>query len=167
TINNTMTSTSSNYAGIVVSGSATSATTNGSDCDGITISNNTVNAGYYGITLLGGSSAATRVSDNKIINNVVKDMRAYGMYVYGNDGILVADNDISRPTRTSVTTFYGIMMAANSINAWVTRNRIHDPMGGAPTSTSSNYGIYFSGCDATNNNENIVSNNLIIFENGN
>jgi trimeric autotransporter adhesin len=44
--------TSTNYAGIVISGSATSATTTGtSPSDGNTFDNNTINGGYYGITL--------------------------------------------------------------------------------------------------------------------
>src|SRR5690606_17955068 len=166
TVNNTLTSTSSNYAGIAVSGSATGATTTGSDCDGTTITNNTVNGGYYGITMMGGPTP-TQVTDNKITDNIVLNVYAYGIYVYGNDGVLVADNDVSRPTRTSVTTFYGITFSAGSTNGLVTRNRVHDPMGGATTSTSSNYGIYFTGCDATVNNENVVSNNVISFESGN
>ena len=59
------TSTSTNYAGIVISGSGTSATsTTASNCDGNLFENNTITGGYYGISMM--SSAALPVKYNKI-----------------------------------------------------------------------------------------------------
>lgn len=159
-INITTASTSTNYAGIVVSSSASSATSTGAaECDYNTFSNNTITGGYYGITLVGNSSVAN--GNNQVINNTIKDFYSYGIYLNGSFNTLVADNSISRPTRTTVTTFNGIYFTGLSAKANVTRNRITNAFGGAPTSTSQFNGIYFTSVDAIATLENVVSNNLI------
>ncbi|RYD94089.1 MAG: hypothetical protein EOP50_10070, partial [Sphingobacteriales bacterium] len=63
TININITSTSTQYGGIIMSASATSATGTGSTLsDGNRFTNNTINGGYYGITLVGSGTEA--VGDN-------------------------------------------------------------------------------------------------------
>ncbi|MBL7741540.1 MAG: gliding motility-associated C-terminal domain-containing protein [Chitinophagaceae bacterium] len=160
TININTSSTSTNYAGIVMSSSATSATTTGSAlCDNNTISNNTITGGYYGMTQVGSTTAAN--FGNRIKGNTVKDFYFYGIYILGSGSILIDSNDISRPARTSVSTFMGIYFTSLSVQANVTRNRVHDPFGGALASTSTFNGIYFTAVDALSGLENTVSNNLV------
>lgn len=171
TINLSTTSTTQNFAGIVVNGADAGATTTGtvlSDYNEFT--GNTITGGYYGITL-----AATFANGangyNKITNNIIKDFYSYGIYVAGSYGTVIDKNKISRPTRASVTDFYGIYFTTEkNTGCFVTKNRIFNPFGGAPTSTAAFYGINFnssSGSTGGTNNENIVSNNLIYDVNGN
>jgi len=163
-INLTAASTSTNYTGISISGSAISATTTGSLCDSNTVINNTINGGYYGITLVG--DAAAFVTGNKILNNQVNEWYLYGIYVAGNTNALIERNDISRQTRSTVSTFTGIYFTGNSQACSVSKNRLHDPFKGVLNSTSAAYGIYFTSCDAAAGQENLVSNNLLYNFNG-
>ncbi len=147
------------FAGIVISGSATSATTAGSNCDNNTITGNSVNGGYYGITLLGSSTAAA--TGNVVSNNTFRNFSFYGMYLSYLANNSVEANVLTRPTRSTVTSFYGIYLVNPSTNNIVTRNRIFNSFGGATGGTEVNYPIFSSGFDATVGNENVVSNNLI------
>lgn len=166
TINVTAASTSTNYAGIVVSSSATSATTTGdTKCDNNIFSNNTVTGGYYGITLVGSTTSA--VQANQVINNTFKEFYFYGIYLSGNFNTLVENNSITRPTRSTVTTTYGIYVTSLNTKLNITRNRIYNLFGGAPASTSALYGIYITGTDALAGLENVVSNNAVYNTNTN
>lgn len=153
-------SNSNQYAGIVVSASATSATgTGAAKCDGNTFSGNTIIGGYYGLTLVGSNTDAN--GNNKIIGNTFKDFYNYGLYLTGSFNTLIDSNTISRPSRTSVAECYGIYLTSLNTRDYISRNRITNPFGGVPTSTSTFYGIYFSSVDAIPSLENVVSNNLI------
>lgn len=164
TININTSSTSTNYSGIAIGGSATLATTTGGNADNTIVSNNTVNGGNYGISLVGLTTAL--IQNNQVINNIVKDADEEGIYVSGTNNTLVEGNDISRPLRLAPTDFTGVFFTALSLNAKVSKNRIHDPYAGSLADASAAYGIYFTACDATPGNENIVSNNLIYNFNG-
>ena len=154
------TSTSTNYAGIVMSASNTSAVGTGTVlADFNTFSNNTILGGYYGITNVGSNTEAN--GNNKIINNVISDFYQYGIYVQGSFNLLVENNQISRPNRATVTTFFGIYYTGLSVNSSITRNKISNPFGGNLTSTSAFNGIYFTGNDGFAALENKVTNNLI------
>ncbi|MES2619822.1 MAG: T9SS type A sorting domain-containing protein [Bacteroidota bacterium] len=160
------TSTSTNYAGIVISSSAASATTAGaSNCDYNSITNNTIEGGYYGITLVANGSTST-ILGNYVANNTITDFYSYGIYLNGNNGTWIDGNDISRPLRTNPTTFYAIYFTSASQNCLVSNNRIHNPFDGNPLSTSAAYGVEHTGCDATAGNENMVVNNLVYNFNG-
>ncbi|RYZ14868.1 MAG: hypothetical protein EOP49_53435 [Sphingobacteriales bacterium] len=153
--------TSSNYAGIVLSGSPTTATTTGSNCDNITLTNNTINGGYYGITLMGNTGAGI-IQNIVVANNVVKNFYIYGIYGGGTNNSVIENNDIHRMTRSSnFTTFYGINMGTANTALTISRNRIHDPATVAPASSFTLYGIYLSASTSTVGNENMVANNLL------
>lgn len=161
-----LTSTSTNFAGIVISSTGSSATTTGaSNCDYNTITGNTINGGYYGISLVA-NGATNMIYGNVVTNNNVLDFYQYGIYINGNDGTLIEGNDISRPARTTLTNFYGVYHTGVSYNMLVFKNRIHNPFDGNPASTSGAYGIYFTNTDATVGNENVVVNNLVYNFNG-
>jgi gliding motility-associated-like protein len=160
TININTTSTSTNYAGIAMSASATSATTTGTTgCDGNMLFNNTINGGYYGITLVGSSAAL--INSNAVLSNTISNFYFYGIYVSGTDNSQIEANTISRPTRATVTTFNGVYFTGLSTNARISRNRIFNPFGGIPSSTSSFFGINLTGVDAVAGQENVVSNNVV------
>jgi gliding motility-associated-like protein len=152
-------STSTNFAGMVISGSETSATGTGSLCDGNTFSNNTINGGYYGITLVGSTTGFN--NNNKAIANNIRDFYAYGVYTAGNSNAVIEGNDITRPTRTSTTTHYGIHGTGIQHGLIINANKIHGSFEQLQTSTSTFYGIYFTGVDADNTTPNIISNNLV------
>lgn len=159
-ININTTSTSTNYAGIVMSASATSAITTGNTlCDFNTFSNNIITGGYYGITLVGSTTAS--VARNRVIKNQIREPYNYGIYMLGNFNTLVDSNIISRPTRATVTTLFSIYATSLNTKLNITRNTITNPFGGAPASTSIFYGIYFTAVDALPTLENLVINNTV------
>jgi gliding motility-associated-like protein len=159
-INMNTTSTSTNYAGIVMSASNTSATTTGNTLsDGNVFSGNTINGGYYGITCVGSTTAANR--DNIMFGNTINDFYFYGIYLVGNFNTLVDSNTVTRPNRTVLSTFNGIYMSSLNVSVDITRNTITNPFGGAPTSTSQFNGIFITGTDALGGLENKVVNNRI------
>ncbi|NLR59502.1 T9SS type B sorting domain-containing protein [Chitinophaga polysaccharea] len=153
------TSSSTSNAGIVISNSTSATATGEAKCDFNTFADNNINGGYYGIVLTGSNTFAN--GNNKIINNKISNFYSYGIYVTGSFNTLIEANIISRPTRSNVTSFYGIYFTNLSTKANITRNIIRNPFGGAPNSTSTAYGIYFSSTDALSQLENVVSNNLL------
>ena len=159
-INSNTTSTSTGFAGIVVSNSATSAiSSTGNLCDDNTFSNNIITGGYYGLTLASSNEEAN--GNNKIINNIVREFYYYGIYVRGSFNTLIETNTITRPTRVTVSEFNGIYFTGLNTKAKINRNRITNPFGGDPDKTSDFNGIYFSSVDALATLENVVSNNII------
>jgi hypothetical protein len=158
------TSTENVFGGVIISGSQFLPTTAGSDCDNIVISNNRITGGFYGIAMYGNGTTA-RMNNCQVTNNIIKDFYSFGIKADGHNNILVESNDISRPTRTTVTTFFGVSFT-NVTNSKISRNRIHNNCGGAPTNTSAATGIELTSSDATAGNENLISNNLIYDLNG-
>ncbi|WP_380286608.1 beta strand repeat-containing protein, partial [Hymenobacter monticola] len=165
TINNDLSSTSSNFVGIAVNGSVASATTSGNAANNLTLQGNTVNGGYYGITLYGNSTTAFNTG-NVLRNNNVRDFYLYGVYAGYQDGAQFIGNDVSRPLRTNGSTFYGLY-SFSSRGLAIEKNRVHDPFTGNPTSTSTLYGIYLSnGTTPTTATPNDVVNNVLYNLNG-
>ncbi len=161
------TATSTNYAGISVSSSATSAVgTGATNCDYNTFTGNTVLGGYYGITLVANGSTNT-ITGNRVTSNVVQDFYLTGIYLNGNLNALVEGNDISRPVRGNPSTFNGIYFTGASQSCIVSKNKLHNPFDGNTASTSAAFGVYFTGCDAVLGSENLVVNNLVYNFNGN
>lgn len=162
-----LSSTLSSNAGIVVSGSLTSATTTGASGAYNTITNNHIIGGYYGITIIGASS--TNESYGNIVNNNrIEDFYYYGAYLRSISNSSISFNDISRPTRTSTSSFYGLYFITSGERNTIEGNRIHDPFRGqGGVSTSLSYLIYHNGVDASIGNENRVINNLIYNMNSN
>ena len=162
------TAASSAFAGIVIN-SATATTpiaAGASLCDSNTISRNTIIGGYAGITMVANSATST-ISGNKVIGNVIQDFYIYGVYIEGNKGTLIEDNDVSRPTRTTVGNFNGVYMSDSSLNTRISKNRFHNPFDGNLASTSGAYGVNCNAADASAGNETIISNNIVYNYNGN
>lgn len=158
TINAGRNVSTSNYAGIVISGGSSSLTT-GNSGNNNTISNNTVYGGYYGIALDGNTT--TPQTGNTITGNTVIDAYIYNIYLLYQNGAIVRSNEVYRTTtRTTYTTGYGVYLSTGVIASLVDKNKIHDLFAGLLTSTSAAYGTYTS-ADGTAGNENKFTNNLI------
>src|SRR5690606_1668497 len=89
TINTNTTATTTNFAGIVVSGSETDAigtgTTGVLKCDNNEFHNNIINGGYYGMTLASSFTAGAH-GNNIFHGNKAIDYYGYGIYVTGTFG---------------------------------------------------------------------------------
>ena len=160
TITTDLANTGSNWAGISMSGSKSSSVSSGSNCDDNLIENNTVIGGYYGISMY-------TTSGNIVRNNEVRDFYLYGIYNNVPTNSLVEGNNVHRPTRSTVSAFYGIHQGGAASGTRITRNRLHDPFSGTTTpGTSVTYPIYFSSSDAAVGSESLVDNNIMYALNG-
>lgn len=160
-----LTSTSTNYIGIIINGSVNSTATEGNNGNGNVFDRNTVNGGYYGYYIYGSSSANNK--NNTITNSTIHDVYAYSTYmVYQSNGV-ISNNNISRPARTTSTSgAAGVYLSSNTVNSLVERNRIHNMFDAMPSNTSTLYGIYTSGTGVSGQ-ENRIINNAIYNPGGN
>lgn len=156
--------TTTNFAGIVVGATATTATTAQNSllltCDSILISNNKINGAYYGIAIAG--SATNQLATIKVTNNTINDFHSTGIYVAGVRNSLFEANQISRPTRTGAGYGYGISFtAAQSVLTSVSKNRIFNFYEADKNASTGASGIHFNNVDATSGSEVKVINNAI------
>jgi hypothetical protein len=151
-INIPLTATNGNLVGILA-GSTLAA--RGNHTNYSVFSNNTLNGGYYGIRINGATGGLTAVN-NQIIHNRIRDTYFYNINLNDADGTLVERNDISRPTRAGVATFYGIYLGLTTKNTSINKNWIHNTNGGTTA-----YGIYITDVDAPAGAENFIANNVI------
>jgi hypothetical protein len=159
-INQTSTSTA-NYAGIVVNSSNTAITTAGvSLCDSNLIQGNRISGGNTGIALVA-NGATSVIFGNIVRNNTIEDFYTHGVYVNGTDRVLIEGNRISRPNRATVAIFNGIFFTGVSTNANITKNKIYNPFGASAAATVAGFGIYLNASSATVGNENVISNNVV------
>jgi gliding motility-associated-like protein len=169
TINLSVTDNTQNYAGIVINGTDAGPIATGNVlCDDNQFLNNTINGGYYGVTLVatfsGGASGG-----NKFYGNTIQNFFATGMHIAGSYNTIIDSNFITRPTRADAhTDINGILFTTEkNTNSQVTRNRIYNPFGGVPASTSNFFGINFNNSDGSVGAENVVANNIVARINGN
>lgn len=155
--------TSSTATCFSVSGSPTSVSTTGLSGNGNVLNGCKLINGYYGAYFYGNSSGAN--VGNKVINSVIRDYYTYGIYSYYQTGMEIAGDTIERPTRTSLTSGYGIYMSTSSTGALVERNVIRNFFGGNANYTGSGYGIYCASA-GTAANPNRFINNVISGFNG-
>src|SRR5690606_20317999 len=160
TIITSKTSTSSNYMGIIINGSVTGTASSGNNSNENLIEGNTIIGGYYGIYTYGSTTAGLYNTNNVIKDNKIEDFYMYGIYMWGQDGVKALHNDVSRPTRTGVTTTYGVYVSTN-MNVWVEGNRVHDIFEGVTANTTSTaYCIYLAD-DGTTTERNTAINNAV------
>ncbi|HET9503064.1 MAG TPA: T9SS type A sorting domain-containing protein [Hymenobacter sp.] len=154
--------TTSSFAGIVSSASSTDATTAGSAApQHLTLSGNTVQGGYYGIAVVGTGVATAGTPGIVVRGNTLRDFHYYGIFASYLTSPQLLGNDISRPTRTALTTFYGISLGAGVNGAAVEKNRIHRAFPPATTSTSGAFAMFMSTGTTITGKPNVVANNLV------
>jgi hypothetical protein len=163
-INCNVTSTSQNYGGIFINGLNNQVDVSGNNGNYNNIIGNTINGGYYGIYLYGSTTNNTLNNGNKIVQNTINDISAYSIYAaYESNGLVISQNNISRPTfSTNTNTYaaYGVYLATNCYGALVERNRIHNMFDGMLTNTGILYGFYIN-TTGKSGLETKVFNNLI------
>jgi gliding motility-associated-like protein len=164
TIEVTKSVSSTNYAGIVVSIGPSPTTTGDNGTDHNLFERNTITGGYIGISMYG--ATATPINANRIIGNVIRDFYSDGIDMTGSSNTHIEGNDFSRPTRETVTSFYGTYVFGLNPGLKIIKNRYHNPFGGITTSTSTAYAVYLSGVDGTAGQEIQVINNAIYNMNG-
>jgi hypothetical protein len=162
-----LSSTSTNYMGIVMNGSTTATATSGDNGNSNLFLNNEIIGGYYNFYLYGNSGSTTQNINNKIVGNRVKDAYLYSIYaIYQSTGLAVSKNEITRPNRTNTSTSSGVYVTTGTVGALIEKNRIYNMFGALSTSTSTFYGIYV-GVDATVSSPTRIENNLIYNVGGN
>lgn len=149
---------STNYAGITITGSLAGYNTTGQSGNYNTIEGNTIIGGYYGLSCYGHSSDST--NGNVIRNNTIQDFYIYGAYINYHRDVVFSGNDINREgtSRTTFTTTYG-MRLQNGKSSTISANKVHDLF--LPTTTSQGYYMHLSYLEGTASNPVLVSNNLI------
>jgi hypothetical protein len=124
TIDVGLTSSATSNAGIVASGNTATATTAGSNAQNISILNNRIIGGYYGICLVGNTGYLNNTG-HIIANNSLTNFHLYGIYLANSDTVSILNNDLSRLNRPTFTTFYGIY-GTTTRNTQVIGNKIRD-----------------------------------------
>ena len=143
-INGNTNSTSSLAAAIYNQSGASNLSNN------VTIDNNTINGGSYGVYWWGGGTT-TKENNLTFTNNKVLGFRSYGTYFYYQDTVTIEDNLIKQAAGS--TSFGYAILSYYIDNSTVKRNDIE------MTSTSTNYGIMVGRYAGTSNE---VSNNMIV-----
>ena len=162
------TSTSTNFAGVVINSTDAGPITTGNTlCDANVFDRDTIVGGYYGVTLMG--IAALPVLENKFTNNLIRDYYSTGFYVAASTNTLIEGNTFTRPNTTiSATSVYGINVTAVLSNGLkISKNRFTKFFTATPAANIPFYGVYHNSVDPTAGSENIVSNNLFFDLDGN
>lgn len=144
--------TSTNFAGIVVTNSNTSAISAGADCNFNLIEGNTVVGGYYGITNMGTSTSVVKLG-NIIRNNNLQRFHFYGIYQANQDSSEVSGNNTESRVGPN-TTSYGLYFSY-SFRTNVNKNRV------VTQASGTNYGIYLTNSNGFAGTNVVVSNNMI------
>lgn len=156
-LNGVTSTTSSNSAGFVISNSTTSGVSAGNNGSYNKFIGNTVMGGYRSVSFVGNASGGA--TGNVLENNTFQDFYADGIYLEDNIGLMIAGNNIMRPTRTNEATGAGIEVGPGCQSLMIRENKIHDTHTNSTSGTF--YGIYFNDCDAPAGFENIAINNLL------
>ncbi len=145
-----ITSTSANMVGIMISG--TTATTTGNNGDYNIVQNNIVTGGYYGYSC-NGTSTTIFSEGNHVLNNEFRDFYYYGIRHYEQTGAMIVGN-VVHARATGTTAGYGMYILYND-RFTIERNRIYD---------AGTYGMYFSNANfqgGTGLSRATVRNNII------
>jgi hypothetical protein len=166
-----ITSTSTiNSTGLLFSGSNTSTSSTGIVASNCAVEHSSFLGGpaggpYYGMRM-NGLTFGVGNFNNRIAHNKFYDAYSHQVYFNNVDSLVFVGNEMARPTRTTLTTFYGIYSTGDMERSLIDGNIITNPNGGSPGYTGTTYGIYLLG-DAQPGLENTFSNNLIYGLNNN
>jgi hypothetical protein len=160
-------STSINFAGIVLASGNTAIIGAPNFPHHNTIENNTITGGYYGVTVIGnGNGIANRAVGNKVLNNTIHEFYIYGLYSRSQEDYEYIGNDFARPTRTQLSSYYGMQLINDHVGGDISKNAFHTPFGQV-TNTSIIYAFYSTGASGTAAKPNNMYNNLFYNLNNN
>ncbi|HRP89176.1 MAG TPA: GEVED domain-containing protein [Edaphocola sp.] len=148
-----------------VSGSATSGTTSGNSGSYNTVDSCTMISGYYNTVFVGASG--NNSEGNQLLNSTLRDFYFYGSYNTYQTGLLVKNNNLSRPNRTTLSSFYGVYFSTGVDSSTIEKNRIQNQFGGNSSYSGTSYNIYVSSTATGVGTENKIINNVIGNVNGN
>ncbi len=144
-------------------GGATGGST-GYDNDSYTVQNNVLERGYYGMYVYSTSSALN--SNGLIAGNVVgstdpaKLVTYKGIYLYGQDGVVVEGNEVFGMTMAYSGALAGIEVSSYSANSIIRKNVVHGLYNSSTSTTG--YGAYGINIIATSTGANIrIENNMV------
>lgn len=166
--------TSSSQIPVVFSGSSSSYSTMGPSGSYNAIRSCTLANGYFGVTMYGNSSGYNNTTSNcpkgnEISSCTISDWYIYGIYLnYYTETTTVKNNVISRPTRTSSSTCYGIY-AYGTAGSIIDGNWFKNFYFNQQTFTGTCYGVYvyynlestYTGYYYPSRKPNMVRNNVI------
>jgi hypothetical protein len=163
----TSTSTSAAFS---ISGSDVSATTG--PTTGVTGINNildscTVIGGANGISLYGPTTAGFASVGNHVRNCLIQDFHSGGISISYQNGSILRNNIVERPTKTTSGQAYGIFVQSGCLNVVTDKNVIRNLFAAFPLNTNQGNGIASNSTVASTGNENIFTNNLIYGITGN
>jgi hypothetical protein len=151
--------TSANFSGIVLGSGSTPTAIAPNPPTNNTFEDCIVEGGYYGVTLIGGGNTAKAIG-NKILNCTFRDFHFYGLYSHSQEDFEYTGNDFSRPTRSTLTSFYGMFFTNEHFGGIISKNAIHDPFVAA-NNTSVMYPFYSSIASASAAKPTYVYNNIL------
>jgi hypothetical protein len=163
----TSTATSAAFS---ISGSDVSATTG--PTTGVTGINNildscTVIGGANGISLYGPTTAGFASVGNHVRNCLIQDFHSGGISISYQNGSILRNNIVERPTKTTSGQAYGIFVQSGCLNVVTDKNVIKNLFAAFPLNTNQGNGIASNSTVASVGNENIFTNNLIYGITGN
>lgn len=157
---------SSNSAGVALTAGTSSPVSQGNNGTFLRIENNTIigNASggpFYGISVM--PVTISNPTNNGIIvrNNIIRDFTSYGIYMAYTGGSSISGNRISRPSRNSSSTVYGIYGINAMAQDTIENNFITQPFEALQTTTAGFYGMYFIGTNVQSTRQVLVRNNVI------
>lgn len=115
--------------------------------------------GYYNTYFYGNSS--NPAVGNQVINSRIEDFYFYGTYNFYQSDMLIKGNIVSRPNRTTLSSFYGIYFSTGVIGSTIEGNYLTKQAGANPSQASAVYNIYVSSTTANASNPNKIINNII------
>jgi parallel beta-helix repeat protein len=150
-IGSTATSTTYSPAGIVISGSTTSATTGAANVNNILIENNTINGGYYGISAYG-PTTGDRIQGLNISGNTILNSYLYGAYIWYTSQPVIYNNLIDLRVTGGTTAAYNIDFRNNDGPFDISNNILINP---------GSYGLYILNSGAPSGSPSRIVNNSI------
>jgi hypothetical protein len=157
--------TSTFFAGVVMNTGENATIAGANAPHSNTIENCDIRGGYYGVTLI--STPGAPAFFNKLINNRIHDWHFYGVFSNAQEDFEYVGNDIARPLRTLVSSFYGLYFTQTHAGGLVAQNAIHDPFTGSGRNTSIMYPFYCTNAPGTVARPVLVYNNILYNLNNN
>jgi len=152
--------TSSSHVAFMTSASSTGLSTGANSANYTSVLNCQMFSGYY-CMMWYGLTGTPYQQGNRIIGCSIQDYYVYGCYFYYQANGNVSYNTVERPTRTTLSTFYGIMIYYNPGGTLCEGNIIQKPCDAAPATSITAY-CYYWYCPITQLfGPNIYRNNIL------